>query len=298
MSNSPREAFLQHLRLERNFSENTIRAYDADLRGFAEFLGKGDDLIEEAMEVASIRRYLARLHSGDYSKASIARMLSCLRTFYEYWFRQGRAQANPARNIRSPRQEKKLPNFMEENEVARLLETASGEDFTDTRDRALLEALYGGGLRVSESSGLNLDDLQPDEGFAVVRGKGRRERLVPLGSHTCRAIEKHLPVRAARLEYLGRKSPALFLNKNGTRLNVRSIRRILDRRVLQAGLNRRFSPHALRHSFATHLLNKGADLRAVQELLGHASLATTQVYTHVSTHRLKEVYDRFHPRAM
>jgi integrase/recombinase XerC len=206
--------------------------------------------------------------------------------------------ANPVRQIRTPRLDMKLPSFLEEDEVTRILEATTGDTFIDRRDRALLETLYGGGLRVSEATGLALADLQFDQGFAVVRGKGGKERLAPLGSHAAQAIEAYLPERAALLERLMSGAEALFLNKNGTRLDVRSVRRILNRRAALGGLRKAVTPHTLRHSFATHLLNRGADLRAVQELLGHENLTTTQIYTHVTTHRLKEVYDRAHPRAV
>jgi site-specific recombinase XerD len=228
----------------------------------------------------------------------MARMLACLRTFYDYFLRRGGVDVNPVRQVRTPRLDKKLPSFLDEAEVVRLLESTTGDSFTDRRDRALLETIYGGGLRVSEATGLDLVDLQLDQGFAVVRGKGGKERLAPLGSGAARTIEEYLPERAVRVEKLMSGVVALFINKNGTRLNVRSVRRILDRRAALAAIRKPVTPHTLRHSFATHLLNRGADLRAVQELLGHANLTTTQIYTHVTTHRLKEVYDQAHPRAV
>ena len=200
--------------------------------------------------------------------------------------------------VRTPRLDKKLPAFLDEEEVTRLMDAMTGDTFTAHRDRALLETIYGGGLRVSEATGLDLPDLQMDQGFAVVRGKGGKERLAPLGTGAARSIEGYLPERAVRVEKLMSGVDALFINKNGTRLNVRSVRRILDRRASVAGIRKAVTPHTLRHSFATHLLNRGADLRAVQELLGHANLTTTQIYTHVTTHRLKEVYDQAHPRAV
>jgi integrase/recombinase XerC len=295
---SPREEFLRHLRCERNLSPHTVRAYGNDLDRFAEFLGGEGALLRPGLDVATLRRFLGRLHAEGYERSSIARTLACLRTFYEYFVRTGELPVNPVRQVRTPRLDKKLPNFLEEDEVRRLLESATGDTFTDRRDRALLETLYGGGLRVSESTGLDLGDVQLDEGCATVRGKGGKERLAPLGRCATEAIGLYLPERAERTARLGRATDALFINKNGTRLNVRSVRRVLDRRCALAGIRKRVSPHTLRHSFATHLLNRGADLRAVQELLGHANLATTQVYTHVTTHRLKEVYDASHPRAV
>jgi integrase/recombinase XerC len=292
------EQFLRHLRFERNLSPHTLRAYEGDLARFVAFQGSEAALLSSPPDPARMRRFLAELHAGGAQKSSVARLLACLRTFYDYHVRLGAIETNPVRAIRTPRLDKKLPNFLDEDEAARLLDAVSGDTFTDLRDRALLETLYGGGLRVGEATGLDLQDYQPDGGLALVRGKGGKERLSPLGSSAAQAVEAYLPERAVRVERLRTASDALFINKNGTRLNVRSVRRILDRRASLAGIRKEISPHTLRHSFATHLLNRGADLRAVQELLGHANLTTTQIYTHVSTHRLKEVYDRAHPRAM
>jgi integrase/recombinase XerC len=294
----PREEFLRHLRTERNLSPHTVRAYGGDLDRFIAFVGGEAKLLAPEVTVAFIRRFLSKLHADAYQKSSMARMLACLRTFYDYFLRRGGIDVNPVRQVRTPRLDKKLPSFLDEAEVTKILEATTGDSFTDLRDRALLETIYGGGLRVSEGTGLDLTDLQLDQGFAVVRGKGGKERLAPLGTGAVRAIEGYLPERAVRVEKLMSGVDALFINKNGTRLNVRSVRRILDRRAALGGIRKPVTPHTLRHSFATHLLNRGADLRAVQELLGHANLTTTQIYTHVTTHRLKEVYDQAHPRAV
>ncbi len=294
----PREEFLRHLAAERNLSPHTVRAYGGDLDRFIEFVGGESKLLAPAVNVAFVRRFLSKLHTENYQKSSMARTLACLRTFYDYFLRRGGVDENPVRQVRTPRLDKKLPSFLDEDEVKRLLESTTGDTFTDRRDRALLETIYGGGLRVSEATGLDLVDLQMDQGFAVVRGKGGKERLAPLGSGATRAIEEYLPERAVRVEKLMSGVDAVFINKNGTRLNVRSVRRILDRRASLGGIRKAVTPHTLRHSFATHLLNRGADLRAVQELLGHANLTTTQIYTHITTHRLKEVYDQAHPRAV
>lgn len=293
----PREEFLRHLANERNLSPHTVRAYAGDLDRFVVFVGGESKLLATDVNVALVRRFLSKLHAEAYQKSSMARILACLRTFYDYFLRRGAVDTNPVRQVRTPRLDKKLPAFLDEDEVTRLMDTTTGDTFTDRRDRALLETIYGGGLRVSEATGLNLPDLQMDQGFAVVRGKGGKERLAPLGGGATTAVEGYLPERAVRVEKLMSGVEALFINKNGTRLNVRSVRRILDRRASVAGIRKAVTPHTLRHSFATHLLNRGADLRAVQELLGHANLTTTQIYTHVTTHRLKEVYDRAHPRA-
>jgi integrase/recombinase XerC len=294
----PREEFLRHLSTERNLSPHTVRAYGGDLDRFIEFLGGQGKLLSPGVDVLLVRRFLTKLHAESYQKSSMARMLACLRTFYDYFLRQGSIDVNPVRQVRTPRLDKKLPSFLDEAEIVRLLEATIGDSFTDRRDRALLETLYGGGLRVSEATGLDLGDLQLDQGFALIRGKGGKERLSPLGAGATQCIENYMPERAVRIEKLMSGVDALFINKNGTRLNVRSVRRILNVRASVAGLRKAVTPHTLRHSFATHLLNRGADLRAVQELLGHANLTTTQIYTHVTTHRLKEVYDQAHPRAM
>jgi tyrosine recombinase XerC len=294
----PREEFLRHLSAERNLSPHTVRAYGGDLDRFIAFVGGETKLLAPAVNVALVRRFLSQLHAQSYQKSSMARMLACLRTFYDYFLRRGGIDDNPVRQVRTPRLDKKLPSFLDEDEVKRLLESTTGDTFTDRRDRALLETIYGGGLRVSEATGLDLPDLQMDQGFAVVRGKGGKERLAPLGSGASSTIQDYLPERAVRVEKLMSGVDALFINKNGTRLNVRSVRRILDRRASLGGIRKAVTPHTLRHSFATHLLNRGADLRAVQELLGHANLTTTQIYTHITTHRLKEVYDQAHPRAV
>jgi len=293
-----KDEFIEHLQHGRGLSPHTVRAYKGDLERFIEFLGGEERLLGIDGNPVEIRRYLARLHTAGLRKSTTARLLSCLRTFYRWCADSGRVRDNPLLQVRTPRPDKKLPVFLDEQEMQRLLEAPDGDDFLTLRDRALLETIYGGGLRVSEATGLDLGDLHLEEGVAGVRGKGNRERLSPLGKGAVEALSRYLPARAARLERLGRSSPAVFLNKNGTRLNVRSVRRVLDRWVPRAGIARPVFPHALRHSFATHLLNRGADLRAVQELLGHADLSTTQIYTHVTVPRLKEVYDRAHPRAV
>ncbi len=294
---NPIDDFLRHLAVERNLSPHTVRAYQGDLLRFAAFMGGEAGLLDRPPDVIALRRFLADLHASNFAKSSMARLLACLRTFYDYFLRIGRIAANPVRSVRTPRLDKKLPGVLDEDEVRRLLEATEGDGFSALRDRAILESLYGGGLRVSELAGLDLADLQLEEGTAIVRGKGGKERLAPLGRSSCAALTAYLPDRSRLLERVGTAPDAVFVNKNGTRLDVRSIRRILDARASQAGLQKAVTPHTLRHSFATHLLNRGADLRAVQELLGHASLTTTQIYTHVTTHRLKEVYDRAHPHA-
>lgn len=291
-----RDKFLHHLDRERGLSSHTVRAYGADLRDFFTFLNGSRTL--GLIDVPCLRRYLAHLAERGKARSSIARTLACLRTFFEFALREEGVSSNPARLLRTPRREKKLPGFLEEKDVKRILEAPSEDGFTGLRDRALLETLYSGGLRVGEASRVNLDDIFLDAEYVRLRGKGGKERIAPIGAPAIRALRAYLAERESRLAKRGCSSErALFINKNGTRLDVRGMRRILDRSVRRAEIGKHVTPHTLRHSFATHLLNRGADLRVVQELLGHADLRTTQIYTHVTTHRLKEVYDRTHPRA-
>ncbi|MFN3487178.1 MAG: tyrosine-type recombinase/integrase, partial [Planctomycetota bacterium] len=245
---SPVREFLDHLRNERRLSPHTVRAYGGDLRKFAEFLGGEEELLGGRVDRSALRRFLGELHARGYRKTSIARMLACLRTFYEYYLRSERIEANPVRPLPTPRLERKLPRFLEEEEVRRLLEEGSTDGgFGTVRNRALLEVLYGGGLRVSEAVGLEVGDVDLSEGTARVRGKGGKERLAPLGSAAVRALAAYLPERDARLVEMGRAGEAaLFINRTGSRLNVRSVRRILERRAAETGLRTRVTPHTLR----------------------------------------------------
>ena len=236
---------------------------------------------------------MAALHDAGYAKSSISRKLACLRSFFKFAVREGICDSNPAKPLRNPRPERKLPHFLSGSEIGKLLLAPDIKVTAGKRDRAILETLYSAGLRVSELVGINLDDLDLEDGFVRVRGKGKRERLAPLGSHAVKAIDNW-----KRFRQPNKKSEqALFLNKFGSRLTARSVARMLEKYLKETGLDRRTSPHTLRHSFATHLLDRGADIRSVQELLGHKSLVTTQIYTHVSTANLKRVYERAHPRA-
>lgn len=293
---SSKAEFLEHLRLGRQLSPHTIRAYGGDLDRFIDFIG-GEGGLSSKVDLNLVRRYLAFLHERGYEFSSIARALACLRSYYDHQVRLSRIEKNPLQNIRTPKLQRRLPDFLQEEEVESLFTAINGNPFTVSRDRALLETLYGGGLRVSEAMALDLEDLHFDSAYLRIRGKGNRERISPVGNAAIQAIEAYLPLRLERLSSLGKSSEALFLNKNGTRLDVRSVRRILLKLAGKAGLSKRVTPHMLRHSFATHLLDRGADLRSVQELLGHANLTTTQIYTHVTTHRLKDVYEKAHPRA-
>ncbi|MBI4004299.1 MAG: tyrosine recombinase XerC [Candidatus Omnitrophica bacterium] len=286
----PIERFLHYLRVERNASPHTCQNYQLDLRQFVAFLGH-----QRVREVSplEIRRFVAHLGTVQVSRRTTARKLSCLRSFYRFLCREGILSSNPAAVIPTPRLEKRLPAFLDEAQVVRLLEAPTMEKWLGWRDRALLETLYSTGIRVSELVGLNLEDLDEISGTIIVRGKGKKERLCPIGETALSAIRGYLAKRPKQL----RVPYALFVSQKGVRLTVRQVDRLLQRYIAQGHLPANISPHSLRHSYATHLLERGADLRSVQELLGHASLSTTQIYTHITPQRLKKIYDQAHPRA-
>jgi integrase/recombinase XerC len=290
--------FLRHLALEKNASPNTVKSYREDLTQALEFFrGKlpGQAFEPGRITMRLLRAYLSWLHEQNYAKSTIARRVAAVRSWCRFLCRQGTLTGNPALALRGPRQDKKLPHFLTREDLLRLLEAPSADTFLGIRDRAILEAMYSAGVRVSELTGLDLADVDLDAGLATVRGKGKRERLALLGPPALDALRAWLPARQTLLR--ARARDALFLNKNGTRLSSRSVGRLLEKYLAQAGLDPRTSPHTLRHSFATHLLDAGADIRSVQELLGHRNLATTQVYTHVTTQRLRDSYHKAHPRA-
>jgi integrase/recombinase XerC len=240
---------------------------------------------------------VAWLHDQRYAKSTIARRLAAVRSFGKFLCRQGVLASNPAQSLRGPRPEKKLPHFLTVADVQKLLAAPPDADWAGRRDRAILETLYSAGVRVSELVGLDLLDADLNDGVVTVRGKGKKERLALLGPDAKRAVSRWLDDRAELLERVGKETPAVFLNKDGGRLTTRSVGRLLVKYLRAAGLDPRTSPHTLRHSFATHMLDAGADIRGVQELLGHKSLNTTQVYTHVTTQRLQTSYNKAHPRS-
>ena len=298
------DAFLRHLRVEKNASELTIKSYSEDLNSLLDFLADGcttlpagPDADPGDLTVAVLREYVAYLHACGYAKSTVARRLACLRSFFRHLQRDGKVTANPAKALRTPKAGRKLPHFLTAEQAATLLETPDPETGAGKRDRAMLETLYSAGLRVAELAGLNLDDWDRDADVLRVRGKGKKERIAPVGSHAQRALDAWCAVREPSQKGGADAAAAVFLNRFGRRLTTRSVARMLDKHILAAGLDGKTSPHTLRHSFATHLLDGGADLRSVQELLGHANLTTTQIYTHVSTARLKETYDAAHPHA-
>ncbi len=291
------QRFERHLATERRGSAHTSRAYLSDLAQYASYLREiGVPIVPSSP--AAVRGFLARA-AGACGPVSLGRKLSAIRSFYRFLVREGVSPTNPARGVASPRRPKRLPEVLPEDEVAVLVETPAGADALALRDRAFLELLYGSGLRVSELTSLSLPDVDLEHGLVRVMGKRAKERVVPFGKPARAALRRWLdegrPVLAAA--GAGRDAQALFLNHRGGRLSPRSVARRIDRAVLASGLSRRVHPHVLRHCFATHLLGNGADLRAIQELLGHASLSTTQRYTHVDWKRLASVYDACHPRA-
>lgn len=281
------EKFLRYLEIEKDYSAFTLLNYQADLEDFRDFL---KDTPLEKVDYLILRRYLALLKERSLKPRSIARKMSCLRSFFRFLCRDGYLATNPTLSLASQKLDKPLPLFLTEEQVNRLLEVSLGEDEKALRDRAILETFYSTGIRISELVGLNDEDIDFISGVVKVRGKGKKERLVPIGEHALRAIKDYLAKRK-------RQSGILFLNKSGNRLTISGTRNVVHKYIRLASLNQRISPHTLRHSFATHLLNRGADLRSVQELLGHANLSTTQIYTHLTTEKLKSVYDKAHPRA-
>jgi integrase/recombinase XerC len=300
--------FLEHLRYERNVSEHTLRNYAIDLGQFLDHLAPPDARTGERREVdirhvdhLTIREWLSELHDAQKKKSSIARKLAALRTFFQFLIREGAVELNPAKLVSTPRLEKKLPTHLSVEDAVRFIETPDAETDLGKRDRAILEMLYGTGVRVSELVKMDLRDVDLRNRMVRVRGKRRKERIVPFGEPALHALLAWLTVRQNFLNNAPaaeREAEATFLNYQGTRITTRSVGRMVDKYIkICAGIHPDISPHSLRHSFATHLLDSGADLRDIQELLGHARLSTTQIYTHVSMEKLIEVYDKAHPKA-
>ena len=292
--------FLTHLGLERNASDKTVKSYREDLTQALVFAR--ERLQKTHVEPADwntrlIRAFVAWLHEQGYAKSTIARRLAAVRSFGRFLCRQGVLEENPARGLRGPRLDKKLPHFLTLADVQKLLVAPAETDWAGRRDRAILETLYSAGIRVSELVGLDVADADLNDGVITVRGKGKKERLALLGPNARSAVSRWLDVRPNLLQNARADSPAIFLNRAGGRLTTRSVGRLLEKYLRSAGLDPRTSPHTLRHSFATHMLDAGADIRGVQELLGHKSLTTTQVYTHVTTRRLQSSYQKAHPRS-
>ncbi len=285
------EKFLNYLEIEKNYSSHTVINYKRDLEEFHSYLEtnfKGIDV--KKIDYFILRKFLSYLNLRKIGKKTISRKISTLKSFFKFLNREGIIESNPATSLLYPKKEKDLPKFLTEEEMARLIDAPQGNDLWSLRDKAILEFLYSTGARVSEVVNLKKDDLDLISGIVKVKGKGRKERILPLGEPAVRALRNYLKERKD-------KSCYLFINRRGGRLSDRGIRLILDKYIKRLSLNCKVSPHTIRHSFATHLLNRGADLRSVQELLGHSSISTTQVYTHLSIEHLKNTYEKTHPRA-
>jgi len=291
--------FLRYLVAERDASPLTVKSYREDLTALLEYLAEaaGGPVPPDRITVGDLRGYVAAMHEADYAAGTIARRLASLRSFFRFGMREGWVNDNPAKPLRNPRKPRNLPHVLSTEEIGRLLQAPPADDPMGLRDRAILETMYSAGLRISETVGLNDADLDLNEGIVRVRGKGKRERLAPLGSYAARAVRRWLQVRRLHPSSAAGVERPVFVNRFGRRLTTRSVARMLEKYLRQTGLDRRTTPHTLRHSFATHLLDRGADIRSVQELLGHKSLVTTQIYTHVSTAGLRAVYEKAHPRA-
>lgn len=287
------EEFCRYLGTERNVSPHTLKAYRTDLEMFMEFVraDQGGEASVEAVTHLTVRRYLATLNRAC-AKSTSGRKLAAIRSFFKHLAREGKVRKNPAELVSTPKKEKKVPFHLDIDEVTALVTAPDGADLLILRDRAVLETLYSCGIRVSELTGLDVGGVDLESGLVRVLGKGGKERIVPLGSHAAAAVADYLAAR----NHPPIDAP-LIINSRGGRLTSRSVGRIVDRYILKLAAMKKVSPHTLRHTFATHLLEGGADLRAIQELLGHASLSTTQKYTHVSIDRLMEVYDQAHPKA-
>jgi integrase/recombinase XerC len=295
--------FDRHMKIERNLSDHTRDGYLTDLKQFQTFLETREISggAEEAIPVDPlvIRSFLASLYRGNCRKVTVSRKVAALRSFYRYLHREGKVSVNPAELVQLPRCEKYIPVVLSADEMLALLQVKFPEDAAGRRDRSMIELFYSAGIRLSELTGLDLGDIRCNEGLVKVKGKGRKERIVPVGRPALQALEAYLQKRP-ELRREGADidaETALFLSKRGKRMNPRGVARVVERVVRESGIGRRISPHALRHTFATHLLDAGADLRSIQEMLGHRSLSTTQKYTSVSVSRLMEIYDRSHPRA-
>ncbi|MGE5587545.1 MAG: tyrosine recombinase XerC [Clostridia bacterium] len=297
------DGFLAQLALEKGVSPHTLEAYAHDVRCFIDFLGDAFEERKEPSEVShlEVRAYLANLQKARYSRRTIARRLAAVRSFFTYLCRKGICPTNPARGVSAPKLGRMLPRFLHEEDVSSLIEAPAADTPLGLRDRAILETLYAAGLRVSELVGLSMGDVDIAHGFVRAFGKGGRERVVPIGERAADAIKEYIARGRPVLAGVRREKPsdpeALFLNRGGERLSTRAVQVMLGKYIRKVSIDKKVSPHAIRHSFATHLLDHGADLRAVQELLGHVSISTTQIYTHVTREKLRLVYNKAHPRA-
>jgi len=281
------DKFFTYLEVEKNYSSHTALNYRIDLEEFAKFLGAAS---VETVGYPDLRRFLAQLKGRNLKPRTLARKLSSLRSFFKFLQREKIIQTNPAKLLVTPKLDKPLPHFMSEEEAVQIIEAPKTGKINSPRDKAIFEILYSTGIRVSELVGLDVEDVDFIGNIIKVMGKGKKERLVPIGDQALDVLKEYLDHRKAEHKFV-------FANKNGTRLTDRSVRNIINKYILEQAMAQHVTPHMFRHSFATHLLNHGADLRSVQELLGHVNLSTTQIYTHLTTDKLKKVYDQSHPRA-
>lgn len=294
----PVNKFLRYLETVRDMSAHTLRAYATDLRSFQKFLEKMPSMELRHVDRSTIRHYLTELYLAKISRRTISRKLSALRTFFRFLVNEDFLKQSPVIDIKLGKQERKLPRFLSVEEMRMLIEAPDTKTLLGLRDRAIFELLYSSGIRVSELVGLDRNHIDFLGDVVKVRGKGKKERLSPIGSHAVEALRNYIE---SPMRYRGRGAErdanAVFLNCRGGRLTDRSVRRVVDKYIRKLALRRKISPHTLRHTFATHLLDAGADLRAIQELLGHARLSSTEIYTHVTTEKLKEQYRKYHPRS-
>ena len=326
------EQFITYLRAERHFSGHTARCYAADLAQFCTFLADPETGIPDRtpgnrrgsngvhgsahetraggaandtgtdrrlLEVDTdlLRLFMSQLRDRNYCKSTVARKLATLRSFYKFLVRRGYLTSNPVAPISTPKQEKRLPKYLDVEQIEQLFTNCDSSTLLGSRDRAILEMLYSTGIRVSELVALNIADIDLGSSVLHVRGKGKKERVIPIGPGAVKAVIHYLDMRRTNLRTMNQDVEALYINKHGQRLSTRSVRRKLDKYLLEAGLDLSVSPHTLRHSFATHMLQRGADLRSVQDMLGHQSLSTTQIYTHLTDKNIKDEYEQAHPRA-
>ncbi|MBN2120956.1 MAG: tyrosine recombinase XerC [Candidatus Omnitrophica bacterium] len=280
------DKFLSYLEIEKNYSKHTLINYKRDLLDFSPFINKP----VEKVDYFIFRKFLAALNAKGVSKKTQSRKISTLKSFFKFLLREGFIKTNPASSIPYPKLEKNLPKFLTEEEMQNFLDNLPQEDFLKARNKAIFELLYSSGIRISELLGLNMEDLDLMGGVIKVKGKGKKERILPIGGSSEKILKKYLQFRNS-------SDKALFLNRFGKRISAVGIRKAINKCAKLLALKERISPHVFRHSFATHLLNRGADLRSVQELLGHSNITTTQVYTHLTVDRLKSVYQKAHPRA-
>jgi integrase/recombinase XerC len=290
------KAFLDHLRYEKNASSHTVASYRRDLSQLARHLEENKVSLKE-IDNFILRGFLAKLHDQGNKRSTIARKLASIRSFLQFCLKRRWLEDNPARVVATPKQERHVPSFLSEDEMSYFLDLPEGSDrVLALRDKALLELLYATGVRVGELVGMNVEDINFSERLIVVKGKGKKERLLPFGKKAEESLQAYIPKRSL-INKGGIEEDPLFLNFRGRRLSARSVERVVDKYIRRAALRRKISPHSLRHSFASHLLSRGADLRAIQELLGHESLATTQKYTHIDLRQLLDVYRKSHPRS-